>query len=229
MPTRTYYDEMPKLLPGIAPSVIASKACGARTTMIAALEAYIRKESEYGDEVLQFTKDRFAVEREYGMSVHDGAKIEVLLATALASVSTLTYWILTNVYTNPSLLAEIREELMRAVSEADGDEDRVTLHVGQLKDRCPLLLSCVKETQRHNIVDSIGRMVSEDTTVSDGSRSYLLRKGSSVQMPLSVLHADPSVWGSDAEGWVGDRFVKLGYGASSPPGFLPFGGGKHIW
>ncbi|KAF6809128.1 prostacyclin synthase [Colletotrichum sojae] len=224
----TYSDELHKLLPGIAPSLVASKAYRARTKLIAAVEAYIQKESEFGDEVLQFTRDRFSTGREFGMSVRDSAKIEVLLATALANIPTLTYWLLANVYRNPRLLAELREELMRAVDVTDGS--RMTLRVGQLKDRCPLLVSCVRETQRHTIVDSISRVVAADTTVSDGSRSYLLRKGFSVQMPLSVLHADPGVWGADPDGWVGDRFVRLGYDASSPspPGFLPFGGGKHI-
>ncbi|KAK6208612.1 prostacyclin synthase [Colletotrichum tabaci] len=228
----TYHDEMHKLLPGIAPSLVAANAYGARTEVIKALETYIRKENDFGDDVPQFTRDRFSAERKFGMSIHDSAKIEVLLATALANVPTLTYWLITHVYNQPELLARIREELLGAVVQDDSTsatELQMTLRLGGIKDRCPLLSSCLQETQRHNIVDSITRTVMKDTAVSDGGRSYLLKAGNSVQMPLSVLHANPNVWGDDADDWVGERSLKLGYMSSPPPGFHPFGGGKHIW
>ncbi|OHF03754.1 prostacyclin synthase [Colletotrichum orchidophilum] len=227
-----YHDDMHKLFPGIAPSVIASKAYKARTKVIEALEAYIRSEKDFGAEVAQFTRDRFSAERTFEMSIHNSAKIEILLATALANVSTLVFWLLSNIYSQPELLAKIREELINAAvtgeSPNKGEEVQMTLHLGKIKEHCPLLLSCAQETERHYIVDNIVRTVMSDTTISDGNRSYLLRKGNNVQMPLSILHNDARVWGANPESWKGDRFLNMGYNAASPPGFLPFGGGKHI-
>ncbi|KAJ3941460.1 uncharacterized protein N0V96_008169 [Colletotrichum fioriniae] len=229
---KIYHDDMYRLFPGIAPSVIASKAFKARTEVIEALEAYIRREEDFGAEVPQFTRDRFAAERKFEMSMHNSAKIEILLATALANISTLTFWLLSNIYSQPDLLAHIRTELLSAAvttNRTDQNHVEMTLHLGKIKEHCPLLLSCAQETERHNIVDNITRTVMTDTTISDGGRSYLLKKGNNVQMPLSILHSDAKVWGANPESWQGDRFLNLGYNASSPPGFLPFGGGKHVW
>ncbi|KAI3552759.1 prostacyclin synthase [Colletotrichum abscissum] len=226
-----YHDDMHRLFPGFAPSVIASKAFKARTEVIEALEAYIKREEDFGAEVPQFTKDRFGAERKFGMSIHNSAKIEILLATALANISTLVFWLLSNIYSQPNLLASIRTELLNAaVTEKRTDQDHIemTLHLGKIKEHCPLLLSSAQETERHNIVDNITRTVMTDTTISDDGRSYLLKKGNNIQMPLSVLHSDEKVWGANPESWQGDRFLELGYNASSPPGFLPFGGGKHV-
>ncbi|KAL2881688.1 hypothetical protein SGCOL_002836 [Colletotrichum sp. CLE4] len=227
-----YHDDMYRLFPGVAPSVIASKAFKARNEVIEALESYIRREEDFGAEVPLFTRDRFGAERKFGMSVHNSAKIEILLATALANISTLVFWLLSNIYSQPALLAKIRLELLSgAVTENQTDENGVemTLHLGNLKEHCPLLLSSAQETERYNIVDNITRTVMTDTTISDDDRSYLLKKGNNVQMPLSILHSDAKVWGDKPESWQGDRFLNLGYNTSSPPGFLPFGGGKHIW
>ncbi|EXF77005.1 prostacyclin synthase [Colletotrichum fioriniae PJ7] len=165
------------------------------------------------------------------MSIHNSAKIEILLATALANISTLTFWLLSNIYSQPDHLANIRTELLSAAvttNRTDQNHVEMTLHLGKIKEHCPLLLSCAQETERHNIVDNITRTVMTDTTISDGGRSYLLKKGNNVQMPLSILHSDAKVWGANPESWQGDRFLNLGYNASSPPGFLPFGGGKHV-
>ncbi|KXH66739.1 prostacyclin synthase [Colletotrichum salicis] len=215
----------------IVPSVIAFKAFKARTEVIAALESYIKREEDFGAKVPLFTRDRFSAEREFGMSIHNSAKIEILLATALANISTLVFWLLSNIYSQPDLLAQVRLELLStAVTENQTDENgvKMTLHLGKIKQHCPLLLSCAQETERYNIVDNITRTVMADTTISDGDRSYLLKKGNNVQMPLSIVHGDAKVWGDEPESWQGDQFLNLGYNTSSPPGFLPFGGGKHI-
>ncbi|TQN68784.1 hypothetical protein CSHISOI_06692 [Colletotrichum shisoi] len=123
--------------------VAAANAYEARTQVIKALETYIRRKKDFGDDVPQFTRDRFGAERKFGMSIHDSAKIEVLLAAALANVPTLTYWLITHIYNQPELLARMREEVLGAVVQDDSicaTGLQMTLRLGGIKIQCPLAL-----------------------------------------------------------------------------------------
>ncbi|KAF9871981.1 alpha-mannosyltransferase och1 [Colletotrichum karsti] len=230
---RTFHDSMHLFLIPASRSLVASTAFKTREQVRALLETYIADENDMAPDVPQFTRDRIAIGRKFGMSPDDISRIELGFTVAsLANTSAILYWLLIHIYGQPDLLARIREELLTVVGETEHlvnsqAERPMTLRLGGMKEKCPLFFSCFQETQRLTAVDNVNRSVVADTTITDDSRSYLLKSGQSVQVPLAILHRDPEVWGADFETWVGDRFLKMGEEAMPTTGFFPFGGGKH--
>ncbi|OLN82432.1 25-hydroxycholesterol 7-alpha-hydroxylase 4 [Colletotrichum chlorophyti] len=233
----SFNDDIHKLLPGIASHLIAPDAVKARKTVQRAMEAYVEEGYHLEDDVPGLTKDRISLGRKFGMGTIDIATLEVgFVIAALVNTSATSYWLLTHILSQPNLVAKIREELFNVVtkeeesSESDGGatgELHMKIHITKVKNKCPLLLSCFRETQRLLIVDNINREVVYDSKIKDGDKEYLVRKGERIQVPLCILHRNPEVWGDDSTSWVGDRFMAIGED-SIPPGFIPFGGGKHL-
>lgn len=100
-------------------------------------------------------------------------------------------------WTDPTLLFDLRTELDAAILKSTTTEGTqlYTLDVSALRHSCPLLLSTFQEMLRFHSYSAAARMVLEDTVLAD---RYLLRKGSMVQMPSAVLHADKNMWGDDS-------------------------------
>ncbi|WYZ39964.1 hypothetical protein EsH8_IV_000305 [Colletotrichum jinshuiense] len=231
----TFHDGMHRFLIPAAPSIVAPTAYKARYEVQEGIEAYITMENEMADDVPQFTRDRIGIGKKFGLCANDISKIEFGFAIAsLANTTALLYWFLSHIYSQPGLLANIREELLNVVEEHQARqpelaERQMTLHLGGIKDRCPLFFSCFQETQRLTAVDNVNRVVTADTTLTEGDRTFVLKKGQHLQVPLAILHRDPEVWGEAPETWISDRFLKMGEKAVSQTGFFPFGGGKHQW
>jgi cytochrome P450 len=85
------------------------------------------------------------------------------------------------------------------------------------------------------------RVAEEDTTVSSGDKTYLIKKGSVVFIPSNIYSESPEIWGSNAHLFEPGRWLKDGAGAVDADGkeakeserlqkksFFPFGGGKHL-
>ena len=66
------------------------------------------------------------------------------------------------------------------------------------------------------------RFVREDVLLDN---QYLLKKGMVVQMPMSVMHSDPAVWGTDARDFNPRRFLNK---QNSTAAYRPFGGGASL-
>lgn len=142
-----------------------------------------------------------------------------------------TFWILTHIYSEPSLLAEIRREIEATLSCLPG-EKAVTVQVDTalIRERCPLFISTYEEVLRMTAGISTVRFTTDDTLISD---RWLLEKGSTVQMPTAFIHADPNTWGSDAETFKPERFLNVKSLAKSEQSkraaaFRPFGGGTTL-
>ncbi|KAK3291277.1 cytochrome P450 [Chaetomium fimeti] len=111
---------------------------------------------------------------------------------------------------------------------------------GVVEERCPLLMSCYKETQRMTVHQVSTRTVVEDTVLSDkGGREYLLKKGSVAQLVIGVGHGMEEYWGEDVDEFKPERFLaqasKKGDAGEGPgsskamrAAFQPFGGGTHL-
>lgn len=103
------------------------------------------------------------------------------------------------------------------------------MDVSGLNRRCPLLVSVWQETMRMANVVVSSRAVLEDTLLND---TYLLKKGSVVQIPARIMHNDSSIWGPDADIFNGRRFLSSSaqkftreQKKTQKTGFIPFGGG----
>jgi cytochrome P450 len=72
-----------------------------------------------------------------------------------------------------------------------------------------------------------------DTVVSDGERSYLLKKDSVVQLPATVTHVSTATWGPDAASFNPRRFLKSDSQTTDQQrqqrrALMPFGGGRNL-
>ena len=174
---------------------------------------------------------RYAVNTKYGVSLLDQGRLEVgTLLGILANTIPSTFYMLVRVYSDPALLQNIRNELeTTSVSIVPNETKRRILHVITRREQCELLHSTFQELLRFHAHGAGARLVREDIMLDN---QYLLRKGMVVQMPMSVMHSDPSVWGPDAGDFNPRRFLKQQDGNQKTKQYMtayrPFGGGASL-
>jgi cytochrome P450 len=138
----------------------------------------------------------------------------------------VTFWTISHIIRNPDLLARIRTELKGVARETvtpDGIRMRI-LDISAIKEQCPLLLSTFHETLRY-VGSSISTLVvHEDVWLDD---TYLLTKGSLVQIAATAIHSDPNIWGRDAAIFDPERF-QAAPNKVHPSANRTFGGGNTL-
>lgn len=183
------------LLLDVVPFVTAKEAHQARQRLSKGfLRYYEEKQHLQASAVVQ---QRFKVAVKFGQPLPIIAAFDVgLLFGVLANAIPTVFWMLVYVYTNPDLLANVLEETAPMVSNADSTFAVHLRSDAHLRKTCPMLTSTFHEVLRH-ISSSLssGRYVLEDTMISPTPtssnphpRSFLLRAGSSVQLPASSIH-----------------------------------------
>lgn len=161
-----------------------------------------------------------------GLAPSESAKME--MATSLAMLSSganTSFWVLYHIFSNPTALRQIREELL-AVSNADGTTDhpiRRTVDLSLVKAQCPTLVAMLNETLRfHSSVINV-KQVQHDTTLGE----YFLKKNGIIMIPGQSIHHDKETWGSHADTFDHQRFLdpQSKRNLSSTSAFRPFGAG----
>ena len=166
------------------------------------------------------------------MSLEDVARLEIsVLMAALANTAPTAFWMLTYIYSTPELLNELRQQLSKRISIGHGQTVEAQLRrldLTQAVQSCPLLMSLFREVLRIRSTNAAGRMVLQDTLLS---QKYVLKKGSTVLIPAAELHSDPSVWGPSAMEFDPYRFVRGNAQAPSKlaaSSYRAFGGGSAL-
>lgn len=185
-------------------------------------------------------QDFYASECSYGFSLSDRSLFEVGHAVAtLANTYAAVFWMLFYVFSNPTALAEIRQEISTIITTTvdDGQGDKNVRHVLDLtkvNSHCPILVSTFREAIRLHSVGISLRQVCKDTVV-DGT--YHLKKDSMILMPTVAIHTDPRVWGPDVLSFNYRRFLPANTSNTnksqtrrqvSPAAFRSFGGGTTL-
>jgi cytochrome P450 len=146
----------------------------------------------------------------------------------------LTFWLVSHLAQDSSLLDQIREEVLPAVQGEHVEEM-------YLLEKCPKLSSVVSETLRLTVTSSLARVILEPTAVGGKllrpgnkimvRRSVFLRSSdrmlTPLQLPIRELHYDTNVWGPTPEKLNPNRFVenpKLSQSLS----YRPWGGGHTL-
>ncbi|GKT48272.1 cholesterol 7-alpha-monooxygenase [Colletotrichum spaethianum] len=235
-----YEAEVNKLMVGVFPSIFAPRGHRGQNLLQEAFQAFFDSNLHEGPDVPSIVKERRRLTRSFNMPSSAAAAIELLfLHGAISNTFPTFYWLFTRVFSQPVLLARLRDEVHGVIEETDrtttgGKRRLATLHIEKIEERCPLLMSCFRETHRLYASGVLVRKVMADTTISDGKTSYVLKKDGQVQGPQTVLQLSPEIWGDDAMEFVGDRFLKMAEEKGeavvnfAPRGFLGFGGGKHV-
>lgn len=173
---------------------------------------------------------RYSTAAKYGVSPLNQGRLEVgTLLGILANTIPSSFYMLVHIYSDQALLQDIRDELeATSVLNVLGETKR-SLCVVTMREKCHLLHSTFQELLRLHAQGAGARFVREDTLL-DGQ--YLLKKGMVVQMPMAVMHSDPSIWGPDAQEFQPRRFLKQNAGGNESKAALiayrPFGGGASM-
>lgn len=114
---------------------------------------------------------------------------------------------------NPSLMASIRSETGPAIT---GN----TINPSYLLESCPRLDAMYHEVLRISNAAASIRHVASPTEIG----GKMLRSGTKVLMPYLQLHCNEDVWGSNANQYDPERFLKNGK-LRQNSSYRPFGGG----
>ena len=220
------------LMVGILPKIASRKA---RKALRACAERFIEYGETGGYENAHYVvKARNDAHIQHGISRLERAKLDAGLGLAFnVNASITAFWMLSNAYSRPELLARLRVEVQNNALSQPG-----TLSFGRLRDSCPGLYSLYRETLRYYASFSSIRWVDADTMIAN---RYLVRKGTILQMVGAALHQDKAIWGPDAEEFNPDRFLRNTNGTRTkadgtfddksnvpPAAFRSFGGGRHM-
>jgi hypothetical protein len=213
------------------PKITARKAYYAMEACVKGWIAYT-KEGRHS-QAQPFLQDRMKMHFDEGITPEEHARLEMGISIGFNSNASVTsFWTINNIFGDPKLLQEIRDEVYANAFEAPG-----TIYSSKIKDACPLLNSVWRETMRIIAPMASARVVLEDTLLSG---TYLLRKGSIVQIAGTVLHSDTNIWGPDVSSFNPRRFyhnvngTKTGSNPDSkassvhPAAYRSFGGGTSL-
>ncbi|POR39694.1 Uncharacterized protein TPAR_00118 [Tolypocladium paradoxum] len=216
-------------------SVTNAEAFRSREKLQKALGEYYATRGDLEETVAAVTSARAAVLRKYGLPDSEIGRFEAsLLQLATGNTIPTTFWMVANVFTRFDVVERLRTELDPLAVRREGS-DVVTINITKFEDMCPLLVSCYRESIRLSNHALCVRRVMEETVISNGrGDSYVLKKGSDVQIPAGFTHRAEDVWGANAGQYEADRFVnrqaKLSAQAekNKRASYIPFGGGKHL-
>ncbi|OHF00841.1 hypothetical protein CORC01_03915 [Colletotrichum orchidophilum] len=236
-----YETDVNKLMLGIFPSLVAPRGYRGQALIQQAFTSFFDSQLHEGADVPSLVKYRRRLSASFDMPPSEAAKIELMfLHGAISNTFPAFYWFFTRVFSQPKLLLRLREEVQCVIEEkatvtVDAKEKRVfVLHIEKLEEKCPLLMSCFRETHRLYAMGVLARKVMADTTISDGKMSYVVKKDWQISAPQRILQTSFEIWGDDALDFIGDRFLKVAEERGEAVvnvavrGFLAFGGGKHI-
>jgi hypothetical protein len=185
----------------ILPSITARKGFLGREKIVSALVDYIRRGCQKKASLA--IQNRIGINLGHGFTIEEAGRSELVLMFAITGNAVpSTFWCLMDILTRPSLLAEIRVELAKAVHvDAQG---RQTIDVTMIKSSCPLFVSSYRESLR--LIGNLAsiRLVTRDTVIG----KQFLKGNSLVQVAGCVIHQDPKTWGDDSREFKPRRFMK---------------------
>jgi cytochrome P450 len=201
-----FEEGMIPLLVDFWPAITARKPHRAREKILDALTEFVEK-GRY-KKASTLIQQRVSINLKHGLTPKMAGHGELIMLFAIVGNAVpTTFWLLANLFSRPELLAEVRQEIGKAVVTTEsggGEEEMRTIHVEKLKSVAPVLLSCYRETLRMVANLSSVRWVLSDTMIAD---RYLLKKDSIVQIASGVIHADEDIWGSDVAEFNPRRFI----------------------
>lgn len=216
-------------LGGISPRILAPAASAGRQTLF---DAFARYHAVGGyKSASRLVQARYDIQGEQGLGVSESdlARLCALISFSFLSntVPTAT-WVLWNIYSNDTLLAEVRYLLAACVrTSSSGGKPTRTLNISRVIKEAPLLTSLVHETLRVQTQNATLRTVKEDVWLND---QWFLRGGSRLLVSLSQVHNDTAAWGEGARDFDPKRFIRSDAMSAKFPGpaYRALGGGGTI-
>lgn len=197
---------------------------GAYTGRERVINAFVKYYADEGNTTAsRWIQENTRISNRYDVSDRDKGAMDVANTHGLLANTTPTsFWTLYHVFSDPSVLEEVRAAVQPLVttSSTDGRPS----HEMDLRDirSVPILRSVLHEVLRY-YANSVGtRAVVEDTMLAG---RYLLKKGTFIIMPNRACHFDEPSWGSTTSDFDARRFVTI---PNPRAGFVGFGGGINM-
>ena len=171
------------------------------------------------DDVSKLVKERTAVYRKYGLSIRARAACEeVLMWAANANSNALVFWMINRIYSDPELLASIREEIAPYAQAVQPKQEfpipepprLEAFNLEGLCSSCPLLKSCYVECLRLDTASWSLKVVKQDFVLQSrekDSPGWLLRRGEYAHAAHD-LHNTDSNYFEDPMIWKADRHIR---------------------
>ncbi|KAI0121938.1 cytochrome P450 [Daldinia grandis] len=210
-----------------APDIIAPEASRGRRRLFNAFREYYATGGL--DTASRFVKARHNVNSHHGVSDEDIAHFDLGVCIALL-VNTVpgVFWTLCHVYSDTSLLAEIRDGVEAEVYR-QGKGEVITVNMHGIIEAFPLLESLVKEVLRVQSTNASARFLLKDTLINDeDGTKYLLKKDSFLVMPSMQVHMSEAAWGPAAKTLDPTRFLKERQHGVPASSHRTFGGGNSL-
>lgn len=173
------------------------------------------------------TRARYTNATRHGITLLNQARLEVAtLIGILANTIPTIFYLLVHIYHDPNLLSDIRNELATQGLLGTPEEIAQTPKLLSMPELCPLLHSTFQELLRVHALGTSARYILDDVMLDD---RFLLQKGMIVQMPMAVMHSDPTAWGDDVNEFQPRRFLKQkNTYKKNLTAYRPFGGGASL-
>jgi cytochrome P450 len=215
--TRDFADDTINILmTEYLPQAFASKGIRGRNVVINAMTKYFANKS--------YTRGSSLIKARYesikdSAGDSDMARSETVNGIAiLANTVPTAFWTIFHIYSDPTLLAEVRSQVDAITGISDDGRTR-EIHTSKLKD-ATLIASTLQEALRIRATGTGPRMIMEDITVGGN----LLKKGGVAIIANKALHFSGDEWGSDVEAFRAERFC----GKTPAHAFRGFGGGVNL-
>ena len=227
---REFDHDLNLIIADVAPSILARKGHRARMELAAAFQRYFENYVPTQTQSSAMIQARYYANTRHGITPLNQGRLEVgTLLGILANTIPAIFYMLVRIYSDPDLIADIRNELETTGLMGTPEEIVQKSSFISLQETCPVLHSTFQELLRIHALGSSARFVREDVMLDD---KYFLRKGMVVQMPMAVMHSDVAAWGEDVKDFQPRRFrkqkpVSKGF-KQNLTAYRPFGGGASL-
>lgn len=190
----------------LLPDFAAPKGSRARNVIFKAMSKYYATGGY--EAASHLIRARYKVNRKYGISQSDIEHFDLSVCYGLL-VNTVpgTSWALYHLYSNASLLRDVRSNVESLVHlpkmENEKTKHMIRVNIPEVVEGYPLLSSFVQEVLRVQSTNASGRVILKDTLVDE----YLLKKGCILLIPSAEVHNSKSAWGPTASVFDPERFL----------------------
>ena len=224
---RNFDHDLNKLIIDIIPSLLAPRGNNSPSRLGLAFEQYFKSFHPKEAHSAALIQSRYAINTKYGLTTWNQGCLEIgILLGILANNIPAMFYLLIHVLADSNLLHDIRKEIEAVSVDRPGEHVR-EIEIMTMREKCVLLHFTWQEVLRLHALGSSVRYVRKDMLLQD---KYLLKKGMIVQMPMAVMHSDPS-WCDDVHTFSPRRFLKFSSSAkdkTNSAAYRPFGGGASL-
>lgn len=211
------------------PKLIAPVGDRGRKTLFGGFRKYYAQDGHRN--ASRLVQARYEVNRKYNVSTEDIVRFDLSVCYGLLTNTVpATFWTLYYIYSQPSLLREVRaaiSQYCQTVPNAFGGITR-RINIADLAAGYPLLSAIIHETLRVQSTNASGRVVLKDTTLED---RYYLKKNSILLIPSREMHCNAEIWGPTHRDFDPQRFMHKGRkdGVKAPASaYRAFGSGDSV-